>query len=290
MWVPTELLDYKISVGDLAFDVCPTNRNLYLSKVENVDLPPTESRFIGRAAERLYFNMYQAITDHVKDNALSKNYHRIDPWTLLHSADADLIATSIEETKKKCSSADFEATDLEALKVKLKKVLDFEAHIATSLVQNQIARMPDHRIGSFYDDLMHFSIEPTFEAEELGFSTPVKPDFIYSGKTIGDIKTGNWHEFMNLNLTAYALAYELDRHQHMDYGIIHHVKFSNTRQVPLHYHTKFQPITNELRTFFINRRDSKLEVLKNKTDPGKPNKTICEANECPFIDHCWRMK
>src|SRR5207249_8079219 len=133
--------------------------------------------------------------------------------------------------------ADFEATDLQVLQTKLKKILAFEAHIATSLVHNQISRMPDHRIGSFYDDLMHFSIEPTYRAELLGFSTPVKPDFVYGGKTIGDIKTGNWHEFKRLAFTGYALAYECDRHQAMNSGIIHQVHFNESLRVPLHYNT-----------------------------------------------------
>ncbi len=287
MWVPTELLDVKISVSDMAFDVCPTNRNVYLSKIRDVKLPADSSRVLGKAAEILYFKIYDLVTKHVHEHAESKHYEKIEPWEVLHSQNPDLIEASIQGAKEKCDSADFEITDPQVLRRKLKKILAFEAHIATSLVHNQLSRMPDHRIGSFYDDLMHFSIEPTYQAELLGFSTPVKPDFVYAGKAIGDIKTGNWHDFMKLNFTAYALAYECDRHQPMNYGLIHHVQFKDTHQVPLHYHTKVEPITNELRTSFINRRDSKLEVLKNGKDPGKPNKTICEENECPFIPYCW---
>jgi len=150
--------------------------------------------------------------------------------------------------------------------------------------------MEDHRVKAFYDDLMHFSIEPTYRAELLGFSTPVTPDFVYSGKAIGDIKTGNWHEFKRLSFTGYALAYECDRHLDMNSGLIHQVLFKDSLRVPLHYNTKIEPITNELRTQFANRRDAKLEVLRNGKDPGKPDRKICEQNECPFIPHCWGKK
>ncbi len=290
MWIPPEFLDVRISASDMSFDVCPTNRNLYLSEIEKVKLPADPSRVLGKAVESLYFRIYEVVTKHVYDLAESKQYVKIDPWEVLHGQDPDLIKRSIQDAEEKCKSGDFAATDLDALTGKLKKILDFEAHLSTSLVQNQLSRLADHRVKGFYDDLMHFSIEPTYRAELLGFSTPVKPDFVYGGKTIGDIKTGNWHEFKKLAFTGYALAYECDRHQPMNSGIIHQVHFKDSLGVPLHYNTKVEIITNELRTQFVTRRDAKLEVLRNGNDPGKPDKKICEQNECPFIPHCWGKK
>jgi CRISPR/Cas system-associated exonuclease Cas4 (RecB family) len=142
-------------------------------------------------------------------------------------------------------------------------------------------------VGSFFDDLMLFSLEPTYKAQDLGFKTPAKPDFLYAGKFIGDIKTGKWHDFLKLNFTAYALAYECDRKQPMDQGLIHHVEFKKSHPVPLHYRTEIVFIDNALRAEFIARRDTKLEVIRDRKDPGRPLQTICEANDCPFIPHCW---
>jgi len=290
MWVPPELLDFAISAGDMAFDVCPTNRNLYLSEIEKVKLPANSSKVLGKAVESLYFRIYDIVTHHVHEFAESKEYAKINPWDAIQGQNPDLVTRSIQEAKSKCRAEDFAITDVGALGEKLKKILDFEAHLSTSLVHNQLSRMEDHRVKAFYDDLMHFSIEPTYRAELLGFSTPVTPDFVYSGKAIGDIKTGNWHEFKRLSFTGYALAYECDRHLDMNSGLIHQVLFKDSLRVPLHYNTKIEPITNELRAQFVNRRDAKLEVLRNGKDPGKPDRKICEQNECPFIPHCWGKK
>jgi CRISPR-associated protein Csa1 len=285
-WPPPELSDIKISVSDLSFDVCPTNRNLYLTKIKGVSRTPDSSRVIGKATEKLYFLTYSIVADQVAQ-AQSSSIQNLDPWALIQQQTPSLVDQAVEFAKKECEPEDTKVTNFPTLKADLQKALDFEAHMATALLQHQLSRLREHRVGSFFDDLMRFAIEPTYKAEDLGFSTPVKPDFLYGGRFIGDIKTGKWHDFLRLNLTAYALAYECDRDQPMDLGLIHHVEFKNSHPVPLHYHTEIIFIGNALRAEFTAKRDSKLEVMLKGEDPGKPSKSICEANDCPFIPNCW---
>lgn len=287
-WTPPELADLSLPMSDLSYDVCPTNRNVYLSRIEKEHLPTTKARVRGKAIEWTYFGIHRAIAEHVRDKANKKDEGTIDPWSELTNSDRCILDPVFDRLKQEFDvDAILGEKGIRVLERDLRKIIRFECHLATAVLHYHISGLKDARVAKFHADLLRFNIEPGYKADVLGFGVPATPDFVYSGKIIGDVKTGPWRQMFWLSLAGYALAYEYDVKHPMDVGIIHHVEFRESHVMPLHYETKLRPIDNALRVAFLQARDKKLLVLLNQQDPGKPDKSVCTASDCPWKEKCW---
>ena len=277
----------RLSVGDLCFDVCPTNRNIFVTRVQGHRAPPNEERARGKAIERLYFKTHESMKLCMTTAKSDGTLDSMDPWVYLTERAQDLVSDALKFAEDKCDREDWLLVDQAKLQRDLSIILSFESHIVTTILQQRLSHLPQHTLDAYFEICMAFSLEPVLDGDPLGFSGPVRPDFVLDGLYLGDIKTGKWKDYMNLTLAAYALAYEFTNQQPINIGAIHNVRFKTNCPVPLHYDTKFRFIGNSLRSLFIQKRDSKLEVIRNEKDPGKPNKAICKENECPFLRTCW---
>jgi len=286
-WIHSDQLGVTISVSDLTFDVCPTNRNIYLSKIMGVRLPGNADRVKGRAIESLCFRIHNEIRSYLGEMSKQDKLRMIDSLGYLRSKEGELVQWAFDEGKRKSGVADNALINEADLKGGLLKILRFESLMVSSLLNYRIARMSDHRLLEFYDGMMHFTFEPSYQADFLGLGEPITPDFLYAGKAIGDIKSGKWEEYMNINFTAYALAYEHENTAPLDVGLIYHVSLEDSCSVPVHWNTQITYIDNTLRAAFLSKRDKKLAILLSRTDPGRAERTVCATNHCPFILTCW---
>ena len=170
--------------------------------------------------------------------------------------------------------------------VALSKVLRFEAEMSSSLVDFRMAKLPQTSLEAEAQELFPFNLDLSLNAREHGFSDLSTPDFIYKSQVIGDLKTGRWREFLYYTYTAYALAYECDRDEPMNYGAILHVEVSENRQVPVYTHTSMDVISDESRKRFIMLRNRKLKIVHRKKDPGLPrDRSACDI--CGYRFECW---
>jgi|SRR2546428_1783390 len=284
-WVPPELAEWKIAVSDLAFDVCRTHRNLYLSKVQHADTPGDAGRVEGRAIEQVLFELHRAVRQHVQDSSVG-DLGLFDLMDHLAGSEDNLVNRAVGNAVQRSRQIDIDLLDREVLAKRLKRLLRVEGICASAMLHHRISRLPEPKIFEYFQTAMECALEPTFDAPQLGLRSPIKPDFAFLGVP-GDIKTGEWHGFLRLAVVSYVLAWEADRQFPLHGGILHHIRFQEGSLVPLHYETTYLPATVELRTLFVQKRDQKLAVLRDRSDPGKPEKKSCIENGCPYIPVCW---
>ncbi len=285
-WVPPELAEWRISVSDLAFDVCRTHRNLYLTKVLRQETPSDAARVEGRAIEELLFELQRAVKAYVQEKSAG-DLNLFDLMYHLDRVEDDLAKRALEEARRRSRPNDVELLDEPLLKARLRRLMRVEALCASALLHHRISRLPEPKILEYFQTALECTLEPTFDAPQLGLRSPIKPDFAFLGVP-GDIKTGEWHDYLRLAIVGYVLAWEADRRVPIHGGIVHHVRFQEGSRVPLHHETTYLPVTPQLRTLFVQRRDQKLAILRDRSDPGRPDRVSCVENDCPYIPICWR--
>ena len=258
---------------------------MYLNKVENIPLPESWNRYQGLIIDELYKKMHGLILDSAKEMKI-KNFKLYE--YLINKQDE-----IIDEVKKKFqkklrpiypSPNDRQLAEFDK---QLKKIIRFEAELSSALVDFKISKQMNIRLSSTIEDLFPFTLDLTLSANHQGFSEPATPDFIYKHQVIGDIKTGSWKEYFHYTYTAYALAYECDKHNDIDYGTILNVELTASRAVPLLRQTTLEIISDEIRKRFLIIRNKKLEIVYKGEDPGHPAKALCDPKGCGYYFHCW---
>jgi CRISPR/Cas system-associated exonuclease Cas4 (RecB family) len=130
--------------------------------------------------------------------------------------------------------------------------------------------------------------------KELGLSSTVTPDFIvkYGDTTIvGDIKTGEkFEEFHKLTCTGYALAYENQKKEDVNYGIIYFIP-TMIKQVKSKNHFLFPQIylfeiDSSLRRNFIAQRDNKYDLISKEYLPPFPDNQLHCIHACKWGENC----
>lgn len=287
-WAPPELSHIRLPVNLLAYNRCPTHRDVYLKKIENKTLKETWSSYQGRVIDHLLKSIHKKISEYVSNTSLSELLlfeHILSNQNLL-----------IEEAKEKYMPIYRQIQPLTNHQQKIDefdsglcKIVRMEAEISGALIDYRISKKFDVRKDAEAEQLFPFLVDITLTARKLGFSDPVTPDFIYRGESLaaGDIKTGPWEEFYSYTFTAYALAYEYEHRQDINFGIILHTDIPPNRQVPIYKQTDINIISDSFRKKFIAVRNHKLEIVDKAEDPGKPSQDRCDPNLCGYYQECW---
>ena len=129
-----------------------------------------------------------------------------------------------------------------------------------------------------------FLIEHKVTGELLGLSGLLSPDcYDYLRKIIFDVKVHEssemeaWHR---LYATGYALVLESIYETPIDVGCTVYISW---RARTPHIKRDLFFINEDLRRWWIEERDLKMEIVAQKKDPGTPN--ICPG-ECIYWDYC----
>ena len=285
MWVAPELMEIKLPVNAIAYNLCITGRDLYLERIEGFQNPETWDRYTGRLVDSIYklshelseaYVLRQANIKSDLETYLVKNQGKIiDRAKREHSS----VLSRIEPQPNQSLVGSFDST--------LRKIVRSEAKIALSLIDFEIGRVEGAAPKGVFDEYLSFNTNVVLRSPHMGFTGKVAPDFIYKHEVIGDIKTGTWQEFFIYTAIAYALAYEEHTRRDMNYGTILYPQFPRNRNIPVYHHTTIVFLSDSVRRAFKVVRDRKLQLIHDKEDPGRPeSKDKCDQG-CPFLSYCW---
>ncbi len=274
-----------LPVNEIASSYCPTDRYSYLKKYRKIKWERTWDMLKGSIVDELYgslFKEFQACTikGKLKDLLLFPQMEKFKE-TKLHE-----VEETVSKCKPKLMKAPSDAQESAFLE-HIKSLLCFEIRLCTSILDFRMSIKKDIHVKAEVALLFPFNLKVKILALDLGFSGGAEPDFIYNGRVIGDIKTGEWQEFFNLTLAAYALAYENENHRNLNLGIIINPTFDKNRSVPLFDNFGVSIVGDRHRKAVLTLRDKKLNLMKSKQDPGKPGSRDDCFNGCRYLEYCW---
>jgi CRISPR/Cas system-associated exonuclease Cas4 (RecB family) len=286
MWVNPEFISVQLPVNVIAFNLCPTSRDLYLEKICNIRTEETFERYKGRVIDSLYKACHLGCQKYILNK---KKKLSLDKYI------GKLRNRLIKESKQEYSSIFNHLTpkpttaQTNELDTILRKIVDSESKMAEGIIESELRRVEGATQEGIFDEYLNFNTKVILFSPHIGFTSKVAPDFIYKHEVIGDIKTGVWHDFLINSAVAYALAYEEHTRRDMDFGTILNPQFPPTKNTPVYHHTAVVYLSDARRRTFKAVRDRKLQLMQTPSDPGKPtNKTDCNS-ACPHVSNCWSL-
>ena len=272
----------KLSVGDIASMICPTRRDLYLSKGINkikVRDKKTWGRSVGKFVEEYYYNLFP------KESVGHKEKYSF----IRRKADdiSNSFFKSKNETINKLIKLEEEGSKREGDTIWLKNMMKQNGRTEFTIkLLNR--RLRKHFDISMSDIIIEKEINP--KTEIIGINSPTKPDFVIpKHKIIGDIKTGEKFEaYYPLTCAGYALAYENEFQTDINWGVIYFVPTHTTTKyyrVMTYPQIHFFPIDEYLRSWFLEIRDEAYNTITQKTAPKFPESKI-HCLFCKYKDFC----
>jgi CRISPR/Cas system-associated exonuclease Cas4 (RecB family) len=291
--VPPELREAQISVSALAHTICTTHRDIYLAKVQRIKTRSEDRPWQAEAGSAIH-KLLQQIHNRAKQ-LLPSESSALNTKQLLHR----LISFGTRQKKQLLASFKHDPRFSGQIWPELDRhfdgILFLEAIVICTLLTYKVSKKTILETGvnidptKEFEQLFSFSaIEHRLSTSFLGLSEPVTPDFLYRHHVIGDIKTGAVHEDdFRLTCTGYALAYEAEYGQNIDFGLILHVGFSNKHFFPIYQGSHLYEIDDKTRQQFILLRDQKLKVIAKKKEPPVQNDEQ-RCRPCQFYSkYCW---
>jgi len=250
--------DVKLPMYAVCSKYCPTDRDVYFSNVEKI-------------AGTLSFKM-----------GLGK---------LLHGVVSDCLQSFISRTK-----LDFDVWQQrirwEEIPVKAEEVLepagrvwDYLSKQCEARFAEMSARQPYASERDLVASTVPFLIEHKISGELLGLSGLLSLDcYDYLRSIMFDLKVASEpQDWGRLTPTGYALVFESVHEVPVDVGCVAYLNLKGDQIV-----TKKDLffISDELRQWWIEERDRKLEIVAEQRDPGKPVRSQCRE-DCMYFQACY---
>lgn len=237
---------------------CPTGRDVYLRNVEKVQPKPGVKVALGK---------------------------------MFHGVVSDCLQTSI-----RLQPLDFEVwwqkvrweeipDKPENLKEPSKRVWEYVSKLCEAKIAEVSSRQP---YASRYDvvaSALPFLVEHKISGELLGLSGILSVDcYDYLRAIMFDLKVAEereeWHR---LSPVGYAMVFESVHEVPVDICCVTYLFIKNNR-VSVQKDLFFA--SDELRQWWIEERDRKLEIVAEGRDPGKPARSQCDES-CMFFHACY---
>lgn len=281
-WIPSELSGIELPVYAIAYNICPTYRDIYLEFVQHLRTVPTWGRYRGRMIDEIYKTVHKECVEHI--SSCGVNNFALYQHLLEHQN--NILSDAKRKHRRGLTGLTPSSSDVQTLDDELKKIIRFEAIITSAFMNFQIAKIRSANLRRIFNQYFSFNTDVCLNAPHQGFRADAVPDFIYRNSVVGDIKSGKWREFFYYTIVAYALAFEEHTNEDMNYGVILHVETSR-RPMPLHYRTRIELIDDYKRERFLLVRNRKLEIVNDRVDPGlPPGREQCDPS-CSFLPNCW---
>lgn len=276
---PADLRAEPISVSLLATSYCPVDRNVYIERVLGAAGRTTEEwpRVAGREIHRLLQQLHAFLQQYVADFASQhRSLRNLDVCGALTAFSNQYIG---EVREGLLASGYHPGGEVNSLVLHLQQIAAFEAITAAALLNYHIAAtgMGARSLRQTMDTVFDFrAIEQELHARWLGLTEPVTPDFLYRRRIIGDIKTGEVDAgpggMFELCCTAYAMAWEQEYREPIDWGIILHVSHDRHRRknVPIYKDSQIFPLDTTARLRLLEKLEQKLRLIRDGQDPGYP--------------------
>lgn len=236
--------DVKLPMYLICSQYCPSMRDVYLTMVERV-----------RGEENFSISLGKAI----------------------HNA----ISQAIKEAKKGSFNSTPPAHENDTINSAVRQVWDY----TLALCRSAYLKMRSEQIYASDDDVVltsiPFLVEHRMDGSLLGCSGIIAVDcYDYMRNIVFDVKVGDLNPKMRLYTTGYALILESIYEIPVDVGCIVSVTFNGNKMSvtkDLHY------IDANLRSWWVEERDKKAEIVFNETDPGKADNC---SRTCIFRSYC----
>jgi CRISPR-associated protein Csa1 len=283
--VPSELSnpEWFLSVSDIAYSYCPTNRYIYLKKIDNKRPHPTWNSYIGKIIDDLLPDIYNKVFEY-SNSKKPKDFNIYNDLFTFFSSEMSKYKDSIKPESFLFTP---ESSDIDDLFNDLSKLISYEIIIASIFLNHRISNNYDINLSTEVKILFPFDFKLKINALRLGISESAEIDFIYKQSLLGEIKSINWNDFYNVGLAGYALAYEEDRHDDINIGVVMCPLFLKDRHVPMYKNYSNLTVINEVwRKTFLTNRNNRIKIVRDKIDPGRPeNNSLCKT--CGYYKECW---
>lgn len=275
--LPADLRAKPISVSLLASSLCPMDRNVYIERVIRAgdqtieQWPRVAGREIHKLLQQLHAYSQQYVADFATQQSSLRNFDVCGAMTTFSN---QYIAQVREELS---ANANYPRRQVNRLVLHMQQIASFEATAAAALLNYHIARTETgaralrQRMETVFD---FRAIEQELHARWLGLTEPVTPDFLYRRRIIGDIKTGEVDAgpggVFELCCTAYAMAWEQEHGDQIDWGVVLHVSHNRRRNVPIYKQSQVYALDTTARLRLLEKLEQKLRLIRDGQDPGYP--------------------
>lgn len=242
---------------------CPTNRDVYLNKVKGVK--PT-----------LNFNVSQGINQH-------ETVHQL--LTMFMDGDVPVFEDWWSENEHKINYAGKNREEVDLLHQRAKILWDHTLHNCNAQYSNTCTKQPYASERDIMATSVPFLVEHKIDGGLLGLSGLLGIDcYDYMRSIVFDLKTipsfkdiETWHR---LYPTGYAVVLESVYEVPVDIGGIVWVTFKNGRLI---VKKDMFFINDDMRSWWLEERDKKLEIMAQRKDPGMAK--MCPES-CIYYEEC----
>lgn len=274
-----------LPVGNIADKICPTRRDLYFIKGVNkvkVKDRKTWGRTTGKFVEDYFYNIFEKSNYNGQQTYSQLNgYGNKFNKKFFNNAKKKIVKLEKHEAISQGSKEGDTAWLLKLLSSSGRAELGF--NILHSILKED---------GCV--DVNHVQIEQKINPDilQIGINSPTAPDFIIPDyKIVGDIKTAPVFNIKyQLTCAGYALAYENEKQQDINWGIIYFIPTrspSAYARILTYPQIHIFPINNKLRQWFLDNRDEAYRIISKEEVPNFPKEDERkECLYCKFLEHC----
>ncbi|QIW22812.1 type I-A CRISPR-associated protein Cas4/Csa1 [Sulfolobus sp. S-194] len=239
-----------LTMSEIAYDYCPTKRDVYLRRVLNQKGSERAQLVFGQSIHKVFS---KAINDVRISYVLGKDPYQIVKESYLES---EFCPQEISEYCKKVYG---------------NLILFWSSWLAEAK-----AFYGGDSVG-----FLPWATEVRVDGSAIGLSDRLAVDAL-GEFTVVEVKSGKREEFHRLALAGYALAIESVLELPVDYGLLVYINgFPN--DVEIRFESYY--ISPDMRREILDKRDEVIEMILNGRDPGKPVKC---PETCPFYEVCWK--
>jgi len=150
---------------------------------------------------------------------------------------------------------------------------------ASSLMRVK-SRSPYLSVDGLVATVIPLVAEYPLDGSLIGLTRAIRADALLYPSILVEIKTRELHPDHEVELAAYALAFESQYEVPIDYAVLVNVKVHGD---DFKVYEKVLPVSDEVRQRFVEKRDALAKIVEEGLDPGKPPR--CNP-DCPFLEAC----
>ena len=248
----------KLPMYEVSSKYCPTNRSVYLHHVEKVRGKPSTRMALGKVFHGVVSDCLQAF--------LQRRSLSFEAWW--QTINWQEIGEKPENVVEPC-----------------RLVWEFVQKMCDAKLAEVSSRQWRASALDLMASAVPFLVEHRISGELLGLSDVLSVDcYDYLRAIMFDLKVTSKREESNrLFPVGYALVFESVHEVPVDICGTVYLTVENGR-ISVHKDLFFAG--DELRQWWLEERDKKLEIVAERKDPGKPERSQCDEY-CQYFDVCY---
>lgn len=247
----------RLGVSEVANHYCETGRDLYLRRVERIQVPPSPAM----AAGGMLHGVARTFVTQAKRRVYTASSPADVPAALRGLAHAVAVPPAPDA-------------------VLLAEVLEDQI-VAES--QRLLTAQPRLELDALAARLLPISVALQLDGSFLGLSKHLSAEAVsWEHRAVITLRFGRQFEFHRLSTTGYALVLEALYELPFNLGCVLYVDLDPPAG-RVHLDVDWHLIDNELRDWFVQTRDERARLVFDARDPGLPQ--ACDLY-CPFLATC----